>query len=395
MAFKRVTAKVDLDAIISNYNTIKENLPKNTKIMGIIKADAYGHGALPIARQLEQLQIDMFGVATIQEAVSLRKNGIQSPMLILGYTAEEDYSALIEYDLMQTVYEKEMAFRLNDIAKQIGRKAKIHIKVDTGMGRLGFDTDSASVAAVKQIAELSHLQVDGIFTHFSKADEEDETYTQKQIADFRHFIGKLEESGIKVTHIHASNSAGIINHENAVFNMVRAGIILYGSYPSDYHANRNFHLKPALSVCAKVIFLKTVPAGHFISYGGTYRTNRETKIATISIGYADGYSRLLSNQGRVLIRGQYAKVIGRICMDQCMVDVSQIKEIQIGDEVVLFGEQNGKSICIEEVAELSNTINYEVMCLIGKRVPREYYKSGKYQFEIDYFDILETGLHIN
>ncbi|RRD94815.1 alanine racemase [Clostridiales bacterium COT073_COT-073] len=394
MAFKRVTARVDFDAIAHNYKVIKNNLPANTKIMGIIKADAYGHGALPVARELEHLKIDMFGVATIQEAISLRKNGIKNPMLILGFTGAEDYSDLIEFDLSQTIYEKEMAIQLNKAAAAVGKKAKIHIKVDTGMGRLGFGLDMKSVADVVELATLKELEVEGIFTHFSKADEENVDYTRQQLQAFRKFIDILSENGIYPKHIHAANSAGIINHPSAHFNMVRAGIILYGSYPSDFSHKVDFPLKPALSVCSKVIFLKTVAAGQKISYGGIYQTEKETKIATVSIGYADGYSRLLSNRGRVLIHGQYAQVIGRVCMDQLMVDVTEIEEVAIGDEVVLFGEQNGKNILIEEVAELSNTINYEVMCLIGKRVPREYYKSGQYQFEIDYFDILETGLHI-
>ncbi|MDO4766250.1 MAG: alanine racemase [Eubacteriales bacterium] len=393
MAFKRVTARVNLDAIIHNYQAIRQYLPENTKIMGIIKADAYGHGALPIARQLVDLNIDSFGVATIQEGISLRKNGISNPILILGYTGAEDFADLVQYDLMQTVYERETAIQLNEIAKLANKQAKIHLKIDTGMGRLGFFTDSFSLQAIKELATLSHLQIDGIFTHFSKADEENPEYTNVQIEEFCNFVDTLKAEGIAIPHVHASNSAGILHHPRAHFNLVRAGIILYGSYPSEFLAKSSLPLKPALSIRAKVIFLKSMPAGKSISYGGQYQTQKETKIATISIGYADGYSRLLSNKGRVLIRGQFANVIGRVCMDQMMVDVSHIPNVTIGDEVVLFGEQGGQHISIEEVAALSQTINYEVMCLIGKRVPREYYKGDNYQFEIDYFDILEEGLH--
>lgn len=394
MAFKRVTARVDLDAIIHNYHQIRQNLLSDVKIMGIIKADAYGHGALPIAKELSALDIDMFGVATIQEGISLRKNGITNPMLILGFTGVEDFPDLIQYDLTQTVYETEMAIQLNEVAKSFNKKAKIHLKIDTGMGRLGFFTDDEAIEEISRLSKLNYLELDGIFTHFSKADEKDRQYTDAQVETFRHFLARLADKGIRFPFVHASNSAGILSQISADFNLVRAGIILYGCYPSQEVNRENIKLKPALSIVAKVIFLKTMPAGKKISYGGVYQTDKETKIATVSIGYADGYSRLMSNQGRVLIRGQYAKVIGRICMDLMMVDVSEIADVQIGDEVVLFGSQNGQSISIEEVADLSETINYEVMCLIGKRVPREYYKDNAFQFEIDYFDILEEGLHI-
>lgn len=394
MAFKRVTAKVNLDAIVHNYNEIRKNLPKDIKIMGIIKADAYGHGALPVARELNSCHIDMFGVATIQEGISLRKNGITNPMLILGFTGEEDYADLVEYDLIQTVYEKSMAIRLNEVAANHSKKAKIHIKIDTGMGRLGFSTDKDTVQVIKELSGLNHLEIDGIFTHFSKADEKDSNYTDSQIDLFSDFLEELKSLPLTIPNIHASNSAGILSHLNGHFNMVRAGIILYGCYPSDSVCRDKIHLMPALSVSAKVIFIKSLPAGKSISYGGIYQTSAETKIATVSIGYADGYSRLLSNKGRVLVGGQYANVIGRVCMDQMMIDVTNIPNLSIGDEVILFGKQNDKSISIEEIASLSETINYEVMCLIGKRVPREYYKNNSYQFEIDYFDILEDGLHM-
>lgn len=395
MAFKRVTAKVDLDAITHNYQQIKAGLGKQTKIMGIIKADAYGHGALPVARELEHMQVDMFGVATIQEAISLRKNGIKTPILILGFTDQADYQDLVQFDLGQTVYEPDMAMALHQVAAGLGKKAKIHLKVDTGMGRLGFPVDRTGIDQIKDLAKLSFIDIDGIFTHFAKADEADQTYTKRQLGLFQDFLNDLQAGGLQIPNIHAANSAAILNHPLAGFNMVRAGIILYGSYPSEDSKKEGISLKPALSVCAKVIFLKRVAKGQLISYGGTYQTHRESKIATVSIGYADGYSRLLSNQARVLVRGQYAKVIGRICMDQLMIDVTDMEEVKVGDEVVLFGRQENNTIAIEEVANLSHTINYEVMCLIGKRVPREYYKNGQYQFAVDYFDILETGLHID
>ncbi len=394
MAFKRVTAKVDLSAIRHNYQQIRKELPEEVKLMGIIKADAYGHGALPVARELVEMGADMFGVATIQEGISLRKNGIDTPILILGFTGEEDYPSLIEFDLMQTVYEVEMAKAIHAAAVCCGGTAKIHIKVDTGMGRLGFAADDLSVQQIRTLADLSFLRIEGIFTHFSKADDADESYTKEQLRQFQDFVAKLKAAGISPREIHASNSAGILNYSEANFTMVRAGIILYGSYPSDFTDRTKIILKPALSICSRLIFIKEVPAGRAISYGGIYQTERTTRVGTVSIGYADGYLRLLSNQGRVLIRGQYAKVIGRVCMDQVMIDISDIPEARVGDEVVLFGEQGGRAILIEEVAALSQTINYEVMCLIGKRVPREYYKNGSYQFEIDYFDILEEGLHI-
>ena len=394
MAFKRVTAKVDLDAICHNYGAIRQALPERVKIMGIIKADAYGHGALPVARELVEQGIDMFGVATIQEGISLRKNGIQTPILILGFTNKEDYPALATFDLAQTVYEPNMAAEISAAAAGAGRKVKIHIKADTGMGRLGFAVNRESVEEIKQLAKLPFLDMEGLFTHFAKADEEDESYTRQQVREFTSFIEQLKAAGVCPREIHAANSAGILNYAESYFTMVRAGIILYGSYPSEFMAQNQMVLKPALSICARLIFVKDVPEGRSISYGGIYQTDRKTRIGTVSIGYADGYLRLLSNRGRVLIRGQYAPVIGRVCMDQLMVDLSAIPEATAGDEVVLIGKQGERRISIEEVAEICQTINYEIMCVIGKRVPRDYYRNGRYQFEIDYFDILEDGLHI-
>ena len=394
MAFKRVTAKVDLDAIRHNYNAIRQKLPAKVKMMGVIKADAYGHGALPVARELVEQGIDMFGVATIEEGISLRKNGVQTPILILGFTGREDYPALLTFDLAQTVYEPNMAAEINEAAARFGRKAKVHIKADTGMGRLGFAVNQDSVEEIKRIAALPFLEIEGLFTHFAKADEADESYTKEQLRQFAFFLDSLKAAGVCPREIHAANSAGILNYADSYFTMVRAGIILYGSYPSEFTEKTQIVLKPALSICSRLIFVKEVPAGRSISYGGIYQTDKPTKIGTVSIGYADGYQRLLSNRGRVLIRGQYAKVIGRVCMDQIMVDLSAVPEATAGDEVVLFGRQGERVITIEEVAELCQTINYEIMCLIGKRVPREYYKNGSYQFKIDYFDILEEGLHI-
>ena len=394
MAFKRVTAKVDLDAIRHNYDAIRQTLPAKVKIMGVIKADAYGHGALPVARELVERGIDMFGVATIEEGISLRKHGVRTPILILGFTAAEDYPALLTFDLAQTVYEPEMAAEINKVAAERGQKAKIHIKVDTGMGRLGFAVSQASADEIKRVAALPFLEMEGLFTHFAKADEADTSYTKEQIREFTAFADKLKAVGVCPREVHTANSAGVLNYPDSYFTMVRAGIILYGSYPSEFTKDSQIALEPALSICSRLIFVKEVPAGRSISYGGIYQTDKPTRIGTVSIGYADGYQRLLSNRGRVLIRGQYAQVLGRVCMDQMMVDLSAVPEAAVGDEVVLFGRQGGQMIPIEEVAELCQTINYEIMCLIGKRVPREYYRNGKYQFEINYFDILEEGLHI-
>lgn len=383
--YHRVHAEINIDYISDNLTAIKDFVGHDKEVMVVIKADGYGHGAIPIARQLYEAGIDSIGVATIQEAIALRKYAIDIPILILGYSPEEEYENLIKYDIIQTVYKFSMAQGISDAAKAAGKIAKIHIKVDTGMTRLGFFPDDAAIEQLVQMNELPHIEIEGIFTHFAQADGVDQSYTKEQIRLFNTFILKLEEKGIKIPKKHASNSAGLIEYEEARYNLVRAGIALYGLYPSIEVDHTKLLLKPSLSLKSNIIFLKEVPSGVPISYGGTYVTSQKCKIATIPVGYGDGYPRSLSSKGRVLIRGQYAPIVGRVCMDQFMVDVTHIDDVCDGDEAVLIGKQGENSVTVEEIAQIDGTINYEIVCQLGKRIPRVYYKEGQVVYTVDYF----------
>ncbi len=368
----RVVAEISVDAIKHNYRQIRSIIPKHTEIMAIIKADGYGHGAIEVAKILQEQGVNRFAVAIAKEGEELRKEGIISPILILGYTPKADIQTLIENDLTQTVFSYEMAKYISEEAKKLNKTVNIHLKVDTGMGRIGFMSSSQSIEEVKKIAELTHINMEGIFTHFSTADEEDPTYTKEQWSIFEGFLMELEEVGIHLPIMHAANSGAILSHAYTHLNVVRPGIILYGYYPSGYLQNKVLDLEPAMTLKSQVVHVKELPEGHYVGYGRKFYTKEKTKIATIPIGYADGYSRRLAEKGRVLIRGQYAPVVGNICMDQFMVDVTAIKGVKVEDEVVIFGKQGDKFIPIEELAEALGTINYEIMCMIGKRVPRLY-----------------------
>lgn len=368
----RVVAEVDTSAIRHNYRQIRKIIPKHTEIMAIVKADGYGHGAIEVSNILQAEGLNRFAVAIAKEGEELRHSGITSPILVLGYTPKTDIHLLIKNDLTQTIFSYEMAKYISDEAVVLNKTVNIHIKVDTGMGRIGFFASPQSIEEIKKIAELPAINMEGIFTHFSSADEENPHYTKTQWNIFEGFLKELHEVGIDLPIIHAANSAGIMNHQYAHLNVVRSGIILYGYYPSAYLENRVIKLEPAMSLKSQIVHVKELPEGHYVGYGRKYCTHTKTKIATIPIGYADGYSRRLSNKGRVLIRGEYAPIIGNICMDQFMVDVTHIKDVKVEDEVIIFGKQDEKSIPIEEIAEILGTINYEIMCMIGKRVPRLY-----------------------
>ncbi|MDA3734116.1 alanine racemase [Niameybacter massiliensis] len=368
----RVVAEVSTEAIRHNYHEIRKVIPHNTQIMSIVKADGYGHGAIEIAKIFQDEGADCFAVAIAKEGEELREAGIEKPILVLGYTPAADIEALIQYDLTQTVFSYEMAEFISEEAAKFNKSVNVHIKVDTGMGRIGFLADPQSVEEIKRIATLPNINMEGIFTHFSTADESDPSYTKEQWSIFTGFLNELHEAGIEFPIVHAANSAAVMVHSYAYVNMVRPGIIMYGYYPSDYLFGKKINLQPAMTLKTQVVHVKTLGEGHYIGYGRKFCTPREMKVATIPIGYADGYSRRLSNKGRVLIRGQYANVLGNICMDQFMVDVTHIDDISVGDEVVVFGSQGDKTVSIEELARLTDTINYEIMCMIGKRVPRIY-----------------------
>ena len=368
----RVVAEVNVDALKHNYKQIRGCVPYDVEIMAIVKADAYGHGAKEISKLLQEEGVNRFAVAIAKEGEELRENGITSPILVLGYTPRADIRVLIENNLTQTVFSYDMAKTLSDEAGKLGKTVNIHIKVDTGMGRIGFLSSPQSIEEVKMIATLPHLNLEGIFTHFSTADEEDRAYTKKQWHIFEGFLNELREVGIEIPIIHAANSAAIMCHSYADLNVVRPGIILYGYYPSGYLQGKVLDLIPAMTLKTQVVHVKELPEGHYVGYGRTHYTHHKTKVATIPVGYADGYSRRLGNVGRVLIKGQYAPIIGNVCMDQFMVDVSHIEGVTVEDEVVLFGKQGENEIPVEEIASSLGTINYEIICMIGKRVPRVY-----------------------
>ncbi|GKX31663.1 alanine racemase [Vallitalea longa] len=384
--YERVYARIDLDAIIHNVTNVRKRISSNTTLMPIVKADGYGHGAVPISKELVELGIERFAVATIEEAISLRKNGIDKKILIFGYTPEDMADKLVEYDLIQTIYNLDAAKKISDIACQNNKKMNIHIKLDTGMNRIGFLPNDESISIIKSIYDLPNIIVEGIYTHLSKADETDKDFTNNQLDKFDHFIDELENTGIDIPTKHVANSAGIIDVEGTHKDLVRLGISLYGLYPSDYVNKENVKLEPVLSLISYIIHIKEVKEGTPIGYGGTYITERKSIIATIPVGYGDGYDRLLSSKGKVLIGGKYANIVGRICMDQFMVDITDIPNVKVLDEVVLIGKQGHNEITADDIANIKGTINYEVVCQLGKRIPRVYYKNNKYVSSIDYFD---------
>ena len=369
--YLRTYAKIDLKAILNNINEIKNRIEKDVKIMAVIKADGYGHGADALGDFLKN-EVDYYGVATIDEAIELRKFGIELPIMILGYTSPSQYIEIIENNITQTIYTLEMAKEISKAASICVRQAKIHVALDTGMTIIGFNANENGVLAIADICKLPNLIVEGLFTHFSTADEIDKSYSKLQMDRYDSFVELLEQRKISIPIKHMCNSAGIMEFDHHRFDMVRAGIILYGLYPSEEVNKNSVKLIPALEWKAHVINVNTVDAGHGVSYGKTYITKNKTKIATIGVGYADGYPRALSSKGRVLIHGEYAPIIGRICMDQMMVDVTHINNVEIEDEVTLVGKDGKNIISVEELANMAGSFNYEFVCGIGKRVPRIY-----------------------
>lgn len=384
--YYRVHAVIDLDDICHNIKEIKRVVGPQVKIMPVIKADGYGHGSVPIAKALDEIGADAFAVAILEEGITLRNNGIRKPIVILGYTAEYQYSSLIQYEIQPTVFCYEMAESLSKIASALGKDAKIHIKIDTGMNRIGFKPTKESLGIIKRIAVLPNLVIEGIFTHFACADETDKTSARTQKKLFDDFVQRLGKEGISIPIKHVSNSAAIIDMDTCRMDMVRSGIITYGLYPSEEVSKDVIDLRPAMSLKTHIVHIKEVEAGEGVSYGHTYVTQKPTKIATIPVGYADGYPRALSSKGRVLIRGQYVPIIGRVCMDQFMVDVTHISDVSVMDEVTLVGKDGNNRISVEEVADMAGSFNYEFVCGIGKRVPRVYIQNGKMKEAVEYFN---------
>ncbi|MBS4980323.1 MAG: alanine racemase [Lachnospiraceae bacterium] len=384
--YSRVYAKIDLDAVAWNMEQMKKNLKEGTEMVAVIKTDGYGHGAVQVAAMLESYDyVWGYAVATLDEAVVLRAAEIQKPILVLGCIFPDQYPEMLEHEIRMNVYTKEMAEAISALAVEKGEQAYVHIKLDTGMARLGFPVEESSIEEIKEIAALPNLVLEGVFTHFAKADEKDKTFTEMQLERFEWMTRKLKEQGITFPYIHASNSAGIIDIRKADYNLVRAGIAIYGLYPSEEVDKQTVQLKPALSLKSHIAFVKDIPAGTPVSYGGDFVSEHPMRIATIPIGYGDGYPRSLSDTGYVLIRGKKAPIIGRICMDQFMVDVSDIPEAKFGDKVTLIGRDQEEYLPVEKLSELSGRFNYEFVCDLGKRIPRVYMQNGKIEEQVDYF----------
>lgn len=371
----RTWAEIDLDAAAYNMNQIRAIT--NAKILAVVKADGYGHGCIHMAKTALECGAAYLGVACIDEARQLRRHGISAPILILGYTEREDLPEAVKYDVTVAVYSYENAQTLSRAAQQQGKTAKIHLKIDTGMNRIGLMAQrEAAVEEAVKIAALPCVEVEGIFSHFSCSDEPDNPYTKQQFDRFMAFCAKLEARGIRPDLRHICNSAATILHPEMHLDMVRPGIILYGSYPSDEVRREGFSLRPVMSVKAHVTRVETVGKGSIVSYGGTYEAEQDVKIATVPIGYADGYPRILSGKAHMIAGGERAQIVGRICMDQCMIRLSEGNTVCVEDEVVIIGNQNGLSVQAEQLAKQMESISYELFCMIGKRVPRIYLKGG-------------------
>lgn len=367
----RIYAEINLTNIKKNAEAVRKIVGDDVDIMAVVKADGYGHGAKKCVDATNDI-VDKYAVATFEEAIELREYGVTKEILILGYTFPDYYEKVILNNISLTVFDYNDALRLSKCAVNLGRIANIHIAIDTGMGRIGFIPNDKSVEQILNISKLPMLKIDGVFSHFATSDEKDKEYSYMQINKFNRFCELLEEKGIVINIKHIENSAAITELSGAAFDMVRMGIILYGLYPSNEVERQKIKLFPAMELKTTVVHVKTISKGDCVSYGRHFVADKETKVATISAGYADGYPRLLSDRGRVIINGKYAPIIGAICMDQFMVDVSEIDDVKVGDEVILMGEINGISVTADEIADLIGTINYEIICGISKRVPRIY-----------------------
>lgn len=372
-----VYAEIDLDAIAYNIKNIK-SLVKDKEIIAVVKADCYGHGCLDVVPTLLENGASRLAVAVLTEGIELRNDNIKAPIMILGYTPLYLSAELVTYDLEQTVYDLDYAKELSEIALKLNKKAKVHIALDTGMGRIGFIPTEKAISDVSDICKLEGLDVLGIFTHFSTSDEENKDYTYDQFNKFTNFNKKLSELGIDIPMKHVSNSGAIMDLPETYLDAVRAGIILYGYYPSNEVKKENLSLKPALTLKASITRVQEMDKGMYVSYGNTFKTERKSLIATLPIGYADGYSRLLAKNAKVIINRKFAPIVGRICMDQCMIDVTDVGgDIKVGDEVIILGEQGNLKFNADDFAEIMGTINYEILCMLKYRIPRVYIKNGE------------------
>lgn len=386
--YQRVYAAVDLDAVRHNMEQMHRNLSAGTKMIGVIKTDGYGHGAVQIGRELEKLSyVSGYATATAEEALILRHAGLAKPILVLGYTFPYCYEDLICGDIRPAVFREDTIDELAACARRLGKKARVHVKVDTGMTRVGIRPDESGVAFVDKILRTEGIELEGMFTHFARADEADKTAAKEQLKQMRDFMARTEEAlGCRIPIKHCANSAGIIELREADMDAVRAGITLYGLWPSREVARDIVELRPVLSLKSRIVYVKEVEAGVPVSYGGTYVTPHKMRVATIPVGYGDGYPRGLSGKGCVLIRGRRAPILGRVCMDQFMVSVEDIPDAAMGDEVTLIGTDGAERITMEELGGLSGRFNYELACDLGKRIPRVYLRDGRMVASKDYYD---------
>lgn len=386
--YLRVCAEIDLDAVCYNMEQMHRNLSGGTMIIGVIKTDGYGHGAIPIGRELEKIDyVWGYAVATAEEAMILRHAGLEKPILILGYTFPYCYDDLIRHEIRPAVFREDTIEELSVCACRLGKPAKVHIKVDTGMCRVGIMPDADGLRFVDKALRTPGIELEGMFTHFARADETDKTWARGQLKQIQDFMEKVErEFGYRIPVRHCSNSAGIVEMPEANMDAVRAGITLYGLWPSEEVARDIVDLHPVLSLKSHIISVRDVKAGTPVSYGGTYVTPRRMRIATVPVGYGDGYPRSLSGKGYVLIHGKRAPVLGRVCMDQFMVSVEDIPEAAPGDVVTLIGRDGTQQVTMEELGGLSGRFNYELACGLGKRIPRVYLKNGRVVASKDYYD---------
>ncbi len=377
--YQRVYAAVDLSAVLYNMERMHETLSPQTEMIGVIKTDGYGHGAVPIGRELEKLSyVFGYATATAEEAFILRRAGLEKPVLVLGYTFPYSYEKLILQKIRPAVFSKEAMEALDACAARLNKKAPVHVKVDTGMSRIGIRPDEEGLAFMEWISSLSHIEVEGIFTHFARADERDQKASLSQLARFTSFAKEAERRmGRRIPLKHCSNSAAILTLTQANLSLVRAGITMYGLSPSGEVKRDILALRPVLSLKSRLVYVKEIDAGTPVSYGGTFVSKERMRIGTVPVGYGDGYPRSLSNKGSVLIRGKRAPILGRICMDQFMVDISDIPEAHEGEEITLIGTDGADEITMEEIGELSGRFNYELACGLGKRIPRVYVKEGR------------------
>lgn len=378
----RTQARIDLDAVEYNCSNVRAKLPDDCKLLGVIKADAYGHGAVELAHLLDE-KCDFFGVACIEEAVELKKAGVKAPVLILGYVDSNVYDLVVKYDVRIPIFSMESAVALSDEAVRQGKTVPFHFCIDTGMSRIGFQVNEQSADVCKEITLLPNIEAEGLFSHFATADEADLTKAKAQRERYKAFVKMLEDRGVNVPVKHLNNSAGIMNFDE-YFDMCRMGIILYGLYPSEEVDKSLLDIKPVMSWLTHITHIKTLEPGREISYGGTYKTTEPRVIATIPVGYADGYPRCLSNKGRVIINGQYANIVGRVCMDQFMVDVTDVKGVNLNSTVTLVGSDGDACLSMEEVSNSAHSFNYELPCRVARRVPRVYYKNGEIVKVVNY-----------